>query len=1024
MTGDRKRDIEIFTEAIQLPREEQSAFLDQACAGDDDLRRRVWALLASNERAGNFLEQPPTVSISKGRANVAAGEKPGDRVGSYKLLQQIGEGGCGVVFVAEQEEPIRRRVALKVIKPGMDTKSVIARFEAERQALALMDHPNIAHVFDAGATESGRPYFVMELVEGLKISDYCNQHSLPLSERLELFVRVCGAIQHAHQKGIIHRDIKPSNVLVTAGSDGKPVPKVIDFGIAKATDGQQLTDKTIFTAHEMLLGTPAYMSPEQAALTSAHVDTRTDIYSLGVLLYELLTGTTPFDTRELLKAGFDEVRRVVRDEEPVRPSTRLTTMRAAELVNVSKHHGAEATKLIREMRGDLDWLVMKALEKDRGRRYQTADSFADDIQRYLKRETVSARPPSRLYQFQKLVSRHKLEFAVFGIVLATLAAGLSITTWSLAKEKQAHHEADLARGEANKERKKAETGEQNALTEATRSKEVTRFLKMMLQGADPLVALGGDTTILREILDRAVKRLEDELKEQPAVQADLRMTIGRIYGSLGRYEQGESLIRQALAFYRSSPAGVELEISEALDILSLMHQRQGRWQEAEQAGREAVEIETRLKDNPGMRLVVKETHLAWTIVNRTNRASEAEALFRKALAAGERLVGEQSEQLLDAKSGLGTALRMQDKLDEAEKLFRECIALRQNKHSLDLPDVGHQVSGLASVLEWKGKLEEAGQLHRQCLDLRRKILGADHPLFETTLMDLVAVLPKAGKVAEAADHCRELLEVRRKRFGNKDRRVQETFAVYTELLVKSHNEPQFEQLANESPWAWLVRSEYFARRGRWPEAIAAASKFREIDPGDFFGYEFVALLLVLTRDRAAYEELCAKITTRFRDTAEPYTADRMAKACLLLPRPGADLEVPRKFATTAVAKGGQSPGLHSFQCGKALAEFRQGNWDAAADWAKRAAENPSPYTRAQAYAILAMAQSQLKQTETCRETLRKCVEIVQTQLPKLEDGDIGRNWRDWIIVHALQSEAKRMMEGGPSATERPVDAPR
>src|SRR6185369_6834416 len=260
-----------------------------------------------------------------------------------------------VVFEAEQEEPVRRRVALKVIKPGMDTRSVIARFEAERQALALMDHSNIAHVFDAGATESGRPYFVMELVEGVKISDYCDRHSLPINARLNLFAQVCDAIQHAHQKGIIHRDIKPSNVLVTTGRDGKPVPKVIDFGIAKATDGQQLTDKTIFTAPEMWIGTPAYMSPEQAALASAEVDTRTDIYSLGVLLYELLTGTTPFETRELLKAGIDEVRRVIREEEPVRPSTRLTTMAAAELVSVSKHHGTEAPKLIREMRGDLDW---------------------------------------------------------------------------------------------------------------------------------------------------------------------------------------------------------------------------------------------------------------------------------------------------------------------------------------------------------------------------------------------------------------------------------------------------------------------------------------------------------------------------------------------------------------------------------------------------------------------------------------------------------------------------------------------
>src|SRR5437879_1837211 len=318
MTGKSGRDIEVFTEAVQLPIPERAAFLDRACAGDEDLRRRIEALLRSNERAGDFLEEPPTGSIGERRAKVAAGEKPGDRVGRYKLLQEIGEGGCGVVFVAEQEEPIRRRVALKVIKPGMDTKSVIARFEAERQALALMDHPNIAKVFDAGATESGRPYFVMELVRGVKITEYCDQHSLTTEDRLDLFVQVCQAIQHAHQRGIIHRDIKPSNILVTQSLEGVATPMVIDFGVAKATTDQRLTDKTVFTAFEMLIGTPAYMSPEQAALSSVDVDTRTDIYSLGVLLYEWLTGSTPLETGEFVKAGLDEIRRVIREEEPLR----------------------------------------------------------------------------------------------------------------------------------------------------------------------------------------------------------------------------------------------------------------------------------------------------------------------------------------------------------------------------------------------------------------------------------------------------------------------------------------------------------------------------------------------------------------------------------------------------------------------------------------------------------------------------------------------------------------------------------
>src|SRR5580658_8089294 len=400
------KELDIFAAALDVPDEEQEAFVRQRCAGDEVLFRKVQALLKTHRSADDFLDRPLTRGRLEQSVGAIIGEKVGDRIGRYKLLQQIGEGGWGVVFMAEQEEPVRRKVALKVVKPGMDTKNVIARFEAERQALALMDHPNIAQVLDAGATENGRPYFVMELVRGARITDYCDQSRMPTADRLELFIQVCNAVQHAHQKGIIHRDIKPSNILVTTTAEGKALPKVIDFGIAKATNGLRLSDKTLFTAFEMLIGTPAYMSPEQAALTSIDVDTRTDIYSLGVLLYELLTGSTPFDTRELLKAGLDEVRRVIRNEEPARPSTRLRTMLAADLTTISSQRRAQAPNLIREMRGDLDWIVMKAIEKDRTRRYQTANALAEDVRHFLSNETVVARPPSAYYRVQKLALRN------------------------------------------------------------------------------------------------------------------------------------------------------------------------------------------------------------------------------------------------------------------------------------------------------------------------------------------------------------------------------------------------------------------------------------------------------------------------------------------------------------------------------------------------------------------------------------------------------------------------------------------
>ena len=346
-------------------------------------------------------------------------EKPGDRIGRYKLLQQIGEGGCGVVYLAEQSEPVRRRVALKVIKPGMDTRQVIARFEAERQALAMMDHPNIAKVFDGGVTETGRPFFVMELVKGLPITRYCDEHKLDTAQRLELFVQVCEAIQHAHQKEIIHRDIKPSNILVFE-RDGTAVPKVIDFGIAKAISGQSLTDKTLFTAFDQFIGTPTYMSPEQAELTVLEIDHRSDVYSLGVLLYELLTGRTPFDPKRLGQAGLEEVRRIIREEDPVKPSTRLRTLEQSEQTTVARSRQCEPPKLIGLILGDLDWIVMKTLEKDRTRRYETAHGLAADIRRFLRNEPILARPPSRLYRVGKLVRRHKLAFGAGAAVLAAL----------------------------------------------------------------------------------------------------------------------------------------------------------------------------------------------------------------------------------------------------------------------------------------------------------------------------------------------------------------------------------------------------------------------------------------------------------------------------------------------------------------------------------------------------------------------------------------------------------------------------
>jgi serine/threonine protein kinase len=510
-----EREEELFDVARRLTgAAECSAFLDRACAGDSALRARIEDLLAAGAEAERFFTESGSalnhlgapLQFSRGttgsngahRANLAGEEPVGTRIGRYKLLQKIGEGGWGVVYMAEQEEPVRRRVALKIIKLGMETKSVIGRFEAERQALAMMDHPNIASVFDAGATERGRPYFVMELVRGVRITEYCDRNRLDARQRLNLFVQTCHAIQHAHQKGIIHGDIKPSNIMVTL-HDGAPAPKVIDFGISKATEAR-LTDQPLFTAYVQLIGTPAYMSPEQAELSGLDIDTRSDIYSLGVLLYELLTGKTPFDAKELLAAGLDEMRRTLREKEPPRPSAKLTTLARDELAKTTACRQTDPARLVSLLRGDLDWIVMRALEKDRSRRYETANGLAMDIQRYLCNEPVTARPPSRLYRFRKLVRRNRVVFAAGGAVAAALVVGMGASTWLLLKEREARDRAVAAERQEAGLRQEAEAREkithaallvsQEQFDEADGLVSGVAFAQPTVEGAAVLRALG------------------------------------------------------------------------------------------------------------------------------------------------------------------------------------------------------------------------------------------------------------------------------------------------------------------------------------------------------------------------------------------------------------------------------------------------------------------------------------------------------------------------------------------------------
>src|SRR5262245_53715194 len=492
----------ILAAAVELGSEvERRQFVERACAGDIELRRRVEELIDNHFRAGNFLASlaPHTVAT----VEELVGERPGSVIGAYKLLEQIGEGGFGVVFLAEQTQPVRRKVALKVLKPGMDSRQVVARFEAERQALALMDHPHIAHILDGGATASGRPYFVMELVRGIPLTDFCDRNRLPVRPRLGLFVSVCQAVQHAHQKGIIHRDLKPSNVLVTL-HDGTPVPKVIDFGIAKAM-GQQLTDKTLFTHFAQMVGTPLYMSPEQAGLSGLDVDTRSDVYSLGVLLYELLTGTTPFHKERFQEAGYDEMRRILREEEPPRPSTRIGTLGQAA-VAVSANRNSDAKRLSRLFRGELDWIAMKALEKDRNRRYESASAFAADVQRYLHDEPVLACPPSAWYRLKKFARRHGGALVIATVLILVALSLLAGVTWHNAQLSAKVREVEEQRGQARWEADRADANLAKTL------EAVDKLLSRV--GHERLAQVPGMEQIRREVLEDALRFLQGFLQQK------------------------------------------------------------------------------------------------------------------------------------------------------------------------------------------------------------------------------------------------------------------------------------------------------------------------------------------------------------------------------------------------------------------------------------------------------------------------------------------------------------------------------
>jgi tetratricopeptide (TPR) repeat protein/predicted Ser/Thr protein kinase len=727
-------------------------------------------------------------------------------IGRYKLLQELGEGGFGVVYQAEQTEPVRRTVALKVIKRGMDTKQVIARFEAERQALAMMDHPNIAKVLDAGATDGGRPYFVMELVKGVPITEYCDQARLDTVERLQLFQDVCHAVQHAHQKGVIHRDLKPNNVLV-ALHEGRPVVKVIDFGIAKATD-HHLTDKTLFTEFRQMIGTPEYMAPEQAELSGLDIDTRADIYSLGVLLYELLTGTKPHDMNTLAQQGFEEILRTIREVDPERPSTRVSTM-GEELRTIAQKHHTGPNALGRLLRGDLDWIVMKALEKDRSRRYETASALALDVQRHLDERPIAARPPSAAYRTAKYVRRHRVGVAAASIAFVSLVVGVALSFTGYAEAAERHtrartsreaaardqQAADLARASEAGQRAIAEAREKEAKTDAEKATTVLELIQDMLGSANPHEVKGRNYTV-RQLLDNFDRDLGDKLTGQPEIEAAIRMTMGTAYRGLGLYDRAEPNLKKALAISRKTLGDGHPNVAAGTTKLAIVLFAKGDYGAAEELHREALAIRLKALGDEHPDVATSRSNLAM-VLNAQGDHGDAEKLFGEALRILRKALGDEHPRVAICLNNIAGVHRAKGDYDAAAKLFREAHAILRKALGDEHPRVATSRNNLAAVLESKGNLEAAERLHSEGLAILRKALGDGHPRVATSLNNLATVLKSKGNLDAAQRLHSEALAILREALGDEHPQVAASLNNLASVLKSKGNLEAAERLHRE-----------------------------------------------------------------------------------------------------------------------------------------------------------------------------------------------------------------------------------
>jgi eukaryotic-like serine/threonine-protein kinase len=817
MNPDRWQQVkDLLGQALDIPREERSAFLDGACDSDNELRAEIDSLLSEQEvLASNFLggrsfsdDSEENGGFSESMGQLAAGQVFASR---FLLVHKLGQGGMGQVWLAEQTDPVRRQVALKLIKAGMYDESAVRRFQAERQSLAMMDHPAIAKVFDAGTTPQGQPYFVMEYVPGFPITEYCDQRKLKIADRLELFIQACEGVQHAHQKAIIHRDLKPANILVV-DVDGRPVPRIIDFGLAKAIT-PQAEGESLFTQIGQLIGTPGYMSPEQANPDEKDIDTRTDVYSLGAVLYVLLAGSQPFAGKAGERLPLDELIRKLRNEEPPSPSARVSSDRRT-MEPAADARGTEPKQLVSLLRGDLDWITMKALEKDRDRRYGTPAELAADIERYLNHEPVVARSAGASYRLRKYVRRHRATVAI-ALGLALLLAAFSIV--------QAVQLRRITR-------------------ERDRAARITDFMTGMFKVSDPSQARGNSVTA-REILDKASSDITTGLSKDPEVQTQMMQVMATTYLNLGLYPRARDLAQQALDARKKILPPDDPRVLQSMAQLGWIIDRDGHYADAERLERRVLERERRVLGNQDPLTIESIDHLS-VILEDQDENVEAEKLAREAIDASTGRFGAESAQTLLSMNHLARALFYQARYAEAEQEYRELTDVDRRVLGPDHPQTLAAMSSIGATLFAERRFAEAEQIDRQVLAIQRRVLGENHQATALTLSNLASNVREQGRLQEAEKLHREALAIRMKILGPEHAETLTTETNLADVLFGEGRSQEAEKLQRDAiavqtrvfgpdyrdtVWSQSNLAGILIREGHYAEAEALARKVYEAE---------------------------------------------------------------------------------------------------------------------------------------------------------------------------------------------------